>query len=81
MLMVVTKSWKFVRENRNCNRDLKLEVSLSENGIQMKNPFARKINDEPSNEERKVLDTIWDPDEDLLKINLSVPESQGPTTK
>ena len=27
------------------------------------------------------MGTTWDSGEDLLKINLAVPESQGPTTK
>ena len=42
----------------------------------MKNPLQEKsmTNHPISIEERKVLGTIWDPGEDLLKINLAVPE-------
>ena len=70
-----------------CERKQKLQERFEAGGFTLRKWYtneesiARKINDEPSNEERKVLGTIWDPGEDLLKINLAVPESQGPTTK
>ena len=70
-----------------CERKQKLQERFEAGGFTLrkwytnKGSIARKINDEPSNEERKVLSTIWDPGEDLLKINLAVPEFQGPTTK
>ena len=70
-----------------CERKQKLQERFQAGGFTIRKWYtneesiARKISDEPSNEQRKVLGTIWDPGEDLLKINLAVPESQKPTTK
>ena len=70
-----------------CERKQKLQERFEAGGFTLRKWYTneesigRKISDEPSNEERKVLGTIWDPGEDLLKINLAVPESQGPTNK
>ena len=70
-----------------CERKQKLQERFQAGGFTLRKWYtneesiARKINDEPCNEERKVLGTIWDPGEDRLKINLAFPETQGPTTK
>ena len=70
-----------------CERKQKLQETFKAGCFTLRKRYTneesivRKINDETSNEERSILGTIWNLGEDLLKINLAVPESQGPTTK